>query len=155
MLPRSCFSAVLRLALIVTAVVFGIQALAAEGMLTRDDARRLGLERAWFSQVQLDRGRHHVERAILKDDRITVLTTAGTVQDFSALSGENFWTAPVGNANYPSLGPSASDRYVAIVNGSTLYVLRREDGKPVLDRRVSNGPGAGPAVGAEYVFVPL
>jgi outer membrane protein assembly factor BamB len=77
------------------------------------------------------------------------------VQDFNALTGENVWTAPVGNANYPSLGPSASDKYVAIINGSTLYVLRRQDGKPVLDRRVTSGPGAGPAVAAEYVFVPL
>jgi outer membrane protein assembly factor BamB len=129
---------------------------AIERLMTRDDARRLGLERAWFSQVELDRSRHRVERAILKDDRLTVLTTAGVVQDFNALTGERLWTAPVGNANYPSLGPAASDKYVAIVNGSTLYVLRRQDGKPLFDRRVVGGaPGAAPAVSAEYVFVPL
>jgi hypothetical protein len=128
---------------------------AAERMLTRDEARRLGLERAWFGQVEVDRSRHRVERAILKDDRLTVLTTAGIVQDFNALTGANLWTAPVGNANYPSLGPAASDKYVAVINGSSLYVLRRKDGKAVLNRRVTSGPGAGPAVAEEYVFVPL
>src|SRR5262245_34927830 len=129
---------------------------AAERLMTRDEARRMGLERAWFAQVELDRSRHHVERAILKDDRLTVLTTAGVVHEFDALTGANLWTAPVGNASYPSLGPAASDKYVAVVNGSTLYVLRRKDGKPVLDRRVYGGaPGAAPAVAAEYVFVPL
>ena len=99
-------------------------ALAAERMLTRDDARRLGLERAWFAQVELDRSRHRVERAVIKDDRLTVLTTAGVVQDFNALTGANLWTAPVGNANYPSLGPAASDKYVAVINGSRIIRYR-------------------------------
>jgi outer membrane protein assembly factor BamB len=124
--------------------------------MSRDEARRMGLERAWFAQVELDRARHRVERAVLKDDRLTVLTTAGVVQDFDALTGERLWTSPVGNANYPSLGPAANDKYVAVVNGSTLYVLRRQDGKPLLNRRVMGGaPGATPAVAEEYVFVPL
>jgi outer membrane protein assembly factor BamB len=145
---------------VVTASIIGNlsvnHAHAVERMMTRDDAQRLGLERAWSAQIELDRARHRVERAILSDDRLTVLTTAGVVQEFNALTGECLWTSPVGNASYPSFGPSAGDKYVAIVNGSTLYVLRRQDGKPLLDRRVVGGaPGAGPAVAAEYVFVPL
>lgn len=129
---------------------------AAERLMTRDEARRMGLERAWSSQVELDRSRHRVERAILKDDRLTVLTTAGVVHEIDALTGSSLWTAPFGNANYPSLGPAADDKHVAVVNGSTLYVLRRKDGKPLFDRRIVGGaPGAAPAVAAEYVFVPL
>ena len=131
------------------------EAQAVERLLSREEARRLGLERAWFAQVQLDRSRHRVERAILTGDRLTVLTTAGVVQEVNALTGETVWTAPVGNANYPSLGPAANDKFVALINGSTLYVLRRQDGKPLLDRQVGGGPGAAPAVAAEYVFVPL
>lgn len=130
-------------------------ALAAGQMLSRDEAQRLGLKRAWFAQVQVDRARHRVQRAILEGDRLTVLTTAGVVQDFDALTGETFWTTPVGNVNYPSLGPAADDKHVAILNGSTLYVLRRQDGKPLLNRRVGSSPGAAPAVSQEYVFVPL
>jgi outer membrane protein assembly factor BamB len=128
---------------------------AVERLLSREEARRLGLERAWFAQVRLDRARHHVERAILTGDRLTVLTSAGVVHEFNALTGETLWIAPVGNAEYPSLGPAANDEYVAVVNGSTLYVLRTKDGKPVLDRQVGGGPGAAPAVADEYVFVPL
>ena len=45
-------------------------------------------------------------------------------------------TAPIGNENYPSLGPACSDKYVALVNGSTLYVLDRTDGRPVKIRQV-------------------
>jgi outer membrane protein assembly factor BamB len=130
-------------------------AYASERLLSREEARRLGLERAWFAQVRLDRARHRVERAILTGDRLTVLTSAGVVHEFNALTGETLWIAPVGNPDYPSLGPAASDKYVAVMNGSTLYVLRIKDGKPVLDREVGGGPGAAPAVADEYVFVPL
>ena len=70
-------------------------------------ARHLGLERAWFAQVRLDRARNRVERAILANDRLDVLTTARVLQEMNALTGETLWIAPVGNPNYPSLGPSA------------------------------------------------
>jgi outer membrane protein assembly factor BamB len=128
---------------------------AAERLLPREVARRLGLEGAWFAQAQLDRARHRVERAVLRGDRLTLLTSAGVVQEFNALTGETVWLAPVGNSNYPSLGPAANDKYVAVINGSTLYVLDRGDGRPVLNRQVGGGPGAAPGLADEYAFVPL
>jgi outer membrane protein assembly factor BamB len=118
-------------------------------------ARNLGLERAWYAQVQLDPARNEVERAVLEGDRLTVLTTAGVVHEFDALTGRTMWIAPIGDPDHPSLGPAASDKYVALLNGSTLFVLDKADGKPVVIRRVGGAPGASPAVGASYVFVPL
>ena len=44
---------------------------------------------------------------------------------------------------------------MAVLNGSTLYVLDRVDGKPVFIRRVGGAPGAAPALAKDYVFVPL
>ncbi len=128
---------------------------AAPRLVTEDQARHLGLERAWNAQVRVDAARNEVERAILEGDRLTVLTTAGVVQEIDALTGKTVWTAQIGNPDYPSLGPAASDKYVAVVNGSTLYVLDRADGKPLMIRRVGGAPGAAPAVGKSYVFVPL
>jgi outer membrane protein assembly factor BamB len=158
--PFMKFGPALLLAFLVTVAEFSWivpahMAHAVERLMSRDEARSLGLERAWFAQVRLDRARSQVQRAILVGDRLTVLTSVGLVHEFNAVTGETIWTAPVGNENFPSLGPAADDKYVAVVNGSTLFVLRREDGRPVLDRRVGGGPGAAPAVAAEYVFVPL
>jgi outer membrane protein assembly factor BamB len=127
----------------------------ASRLVSQEEARHLGLTRPWFAQVQLDRSRNRVERAILKGDRLTVLTSAGAVQELSALTGETFWIASIGNPNYPSLGPTASEQFVALVNGATLYVLDRADGKPVISRRVGGAPGAAPALASKYVFVPL
>ena len=115
---------------------------AATRLLPQEELRQLGLVRAWFAQVRLDRSRNHLERAVLDDDQLTVLTNAGVVQQLNALTGETLWVAPIGNENYPSLGPACSDKYVALVNGSTLYVLDRVDGRPVIIRRIGGAPGA-------------
>jgi outer membrane protein assembly factor BamB len=92
---------------------------------------------------------------VLEGDQLTVLTSAGVVQEIDAQTGETVWTAAIGNENYPSLGPTCSEQYVALVNGSTLYVLDRKDGRPVLIRQVGGAPGAAPALATKYVYVPL
>lgn len=124
-------------------------------LIPQEDLKRIGLTRAWFGQVKLNPARNQVERAIFKGGRITVLTTGGVVHEFDAETGETLWTASIGNENYPSLGPAANDQFVALVNGSTLYVLDRTDGRPTLIRQVGGAPGAAPAMAERYVFVPL
>jgi outer membrane protein assembly factor BamB len=124
-------------------------------LVSQEEARHLGLERAWFAQVQLDRSRNRVERAVLTRDRLTVLTSSGVVQEFNALTGETLWTATIGNPLHPSLGPAANDKFVALVNSSTLYVLDRAYGRPIIVRPVGGAPGAAPALTNAYVFVPL
>jgi DNA-binding beta-propeller fold protein YncE len=127
---------------------------AAMKLVPQDELQRVGLTRDWFGQVRVNHARNRLERAVLHGDRLTTLTTAGVVQDFNALTGALFWTAPVGNENYPSLGPACSDKYVALVNGSTLYILDRTDGRPVDIRKIGGAPGASPALSEKYVFVP-
>lgn len=128
---------------------------AARRLNTEMDARRLGLTRAWFAQVRLDPARNHVEGAVLAGDRLTVLTSAGVVQELNALTGQTMWIAPIGNPDHPSLGPAASDEFIAVLNGSNLYVLDRADGRPVIIRPVGGAPGAAPALAKDHVFVPL
>src|SRR3982750_3258905 len=128
---------------VVAAVLLAVVVLAGEArgerrLIGQDEAARLGLTRAWFTQVQLSAAHTHVERAVLEGDRLTVLTSAGVVQELDALTGKTFWTAPIGKENYPSLGPAGNEKYVAVLNGSTLYVLDRKDGKPAIIRGVGS-----------------
>ncbi|HVT29878.1 MAG TPA: PQQ-binding-like beta-propeller repeat protein [Lacipirellulaceae bacterium] len=141
--------------LILATVCVAGDACGANRLVSQDRAHRLGLTRAWFTQVQLDPARDQLVRAVLHGDRLTVLTSAGVVQEIDALTGRTYWIAPIGNENYPSLGPAGNDKYVAILNGSTLYVLDRNDGRPVIIRTVGGAPGAAPALADDYVFVPL
>src|SRR5687768_3683401 len=123
--PQARAALVVAISLLVISTT-GHFALAAR-LISREDARHLGLERAWFAQVRLDRARNQVERAVLANDRLDVLTSAGVVQEFDAKTGETLWIASVGNPKYPNLGPAVSETHVALVNGSTLYVLDRTD----------------------------
>ena len=136
--------------ILVASVALAIFVLAGEArcehrLISQDEAAHLGLTRAWFTQIRLNAAYTHVERAVLEGDRLTVLTNAGVVQELDALTGKTYWTAPIGNENYPSLGPAGNEKYVAILNGSTLYVLDRKDGKPAIIRPVGSAPGAAPA----------
>jgi outer membrane protein assembly factor BamB len=124
-------------------------------LLARDQAARLGLVRAWFAQVQLDSARAHVERSILAGNQLFVLTSDGTLQAFDALTGASMWVVSAGNPDHPSLGPTANEAQVAIVNGSTLHVFNRADGQPSVVRRVGGTTGASPAMSKTYCFVPM
>jgi outer membrane protein assembly factor BamB len=127
----------------------------AHRVVTQESAARLGLARPWFTQLRVDGARNHVVRAVLENDRLTVVTSAGIVQQLDALTGRTHWIAPIGNEFYPSLGPAVNDKFVALINGSTLYVLDRNDGKAIIIRSVGGAPGAAPALAENTVFVPL
>jgi outer membrane protein assembly factor BamB len=124
-------------------------------MLAREQIARLGLVRAWFAQVQVDGSHSRVQRAILSGDQLFVLTNVGTLHAIHALTGETMWVATLGRPDFPSLGPAANDAQVAVLNGSTLHVLDRIDGRPIIVRRVGGAPGAAPAMSNNYCFVPM
>ncbi|MEM6654423.1 MAG: PQQ-binding-like beta-propeller repeat protein [Planctomycetota bacterium] len=117
--------------------------------------RQQGLTRAWFSQVQLDRSRHVVERAILGGEQLFVLTTNGTLHAFDAETGATNWVTRIGEPRYVSLGPGVGPDHVAVVNGTTVFVLDRADGREVKTFRTNGGVAAAPAIADGYVYVPL
>jgi hypothetical protein len=49
----------------------------------------------------------------------------------------------------------ASENHVALLNGSTLYVLRSTDGEMMWQKKTDGVPGASAAISNEYVFVPM
>ena len=146
------------LAVLTIAIVAGAPAARAQvssGLISQQQARSIGLERAWFARAQVDPAHSTFVRWILSHDQIVLLTSAGLVQLLDANTGQTLWTSDVGNPNYPSLGPAVNDEYVALVNGSTLYILDRRSGQPVNEIRLGGAPGAGPALGKDYAYAPL
>ena len=130
-------------------------ALRASSLVREDQAQRFGLQRAWFTQVDVNPGRNTVERAVLTGDELAVLTSAGVLHVVDAHTGATRWVERIGNPRYASLGPAASDTHLAIINGSTLLVFDRKTHREVLRTSVGGGPSASPALGEDYVFVPL
>ena len=125
------------------------------GLISRSEATRHGLERGWFTQVQIHRGRGEIQDIVHAGDTLFVLTGQGLVHSIDAESGRTHWSVQVGSPQHPSLAPAANDAYVAVINGSQLYVIDRATGRAVWDRRLGDAPGAGPAITEARVFVPM
>ena len=187
-------------------------------VISQTEARRYGLERAWFTQVRLDparsrmtdmsyfvstaqshtvyqveyqdRKRNFSERdadrfgdllgkegaekeanAFVEDlKRREIESTINTIQvpevtlyavtdravlhAIDAETGRTRWTTVVGNRNHPLEKPGVSENYVAVLNGSTLHLLKRDTGEMAWIRPIQGVASAGPALTAEYVVVP-
>ena len=106
-------------------------------------ARRHGLVRAWHTQVQLDLGRARLKHVVLDRGTLFVQTDRAMLQAIDAETGQTLWAVQVGRRNHPSLTPSANEKVVAIVNGSTLYIVDRFTGELLWKTVVDGSPGAG------------
>lgn len=92
---------------------------------------------------------------VLPEITIYVVSDSGVVQAIDGETGRTRWSTLIGSARYPTDAPAANDDYVAIVNGTHLYVLNQATGSIAWRRQTQSAPGAGPAVSDELVFVPM
>lgn len=127
----------------------------AEALLTQTTAARLGLTRAWFAQIGAARSTGPIGFMNCDRGMLYVQTTRGSVTSIDAETGRRLWTSQIGSPNHTSSEPDGNDKILAVVSGSTLYVLDRHTGALLWQRLLNGTPGAGPGVSASYVFVPM
>lgn len=139
---------------IAVAMATSANAQLSSGLVSQGDAASAGLKRAWFARAAVNPARSQVVDWVLSGDQILILTDAGVLQAIDAHTGRSLWVTQFGNPQYPSLGPAANDQFVAVLNGSTLYLMDRNTGRIQRQLPISGAPGAAPAVGKEHVFVP-
>jgi outer membrane protein assembly factor BamB len=95
-----------------------------------------------------------IERRVIPEITLVATTDRGMVHAIDGNTGKTRWSTSVGKNRYPTTAAGASDKYVAVVNGSTLHVLNAADGSLAWSRPMNGAPGAGPAVSDSLVFVP-
>src|ERR1700742_3916125 len=93
--PRARWERTLVCIVSLSAALLATRAIEARRLVSATEARQLGLERSWLTQVSLDSARNRLERAVLNGDRLTVLTTAGVVQELDALTGQTIWSVRI------------------------------------------------------------
>ncbi|EAQ80849.1 outer membrane protein assembly factor BamB family protein [Blastopirellula marina] len=82
-------------------------------------------------------------------------STSGTLNALDGQTGRKLWTQLPGQPFHPSQKASADGKYVATINGLTLYVLHRENGELVWKRNLSSAPSAGAVIGEGHIYAPL
>lgn len=118
-------------------------------------AQQAGLTRAWFTQAPIDAATQQIHAAVLSDGVIYVLTSAGNVQALDAETGAPKWRRRYGDRLAPVAGPTVEGNRLAIVVGSTAFLIDAETGAQVLAKQLDGAPGGAPAIGEEYLLTPL
>jgi outer membrane protein assembly factor BamB len=88
--------------------------------------------------------------------RVRMFATAsnGVIQAVDGESGRTMWKRRIGDPRYPSFRVATNEDRLAIVNGSTLYMVEQETGRVLWDRAMVGTPGASPALSNFYAFIP-
>jgi hypothetical protein len=145
----------LTLALIALWPLIASPALAKNSLVTFESASVNGLERSWFSHVQVDSARHRVEHWLLEGENVFALTSSGTLHALNAETGESLWVAEAGDSSGITTGFAAAGDYVALLTATRLHLIDRHDGHRIWSRRVGGPPSASPALSATHVWVSL
>jgi outer membrane protein assembly factor BamB len=152
---RSVFIALVS-ALLTTAFCPNGSLWAARGeLISETTAARYGLTRPWFTQVHHDRDLGKLQSLVLHDGTLYAQTNKGLIQAIDAETGQPLWERQVGKPIHPTMTPGTGRDFLAVVNGSRLYVLNRYNGDLLLERELSGSPGGGPALSDQWVYVPL
>lgn len=92
---------------------------------------------------------------VVPEISLYVVSDSALLQCLDGETGRTKWSQVVGNASYPTFAAAANDDIVAVVNGSTLYILDAQDGKEINRRTTGGAPGAGPGVSDLFAHVPM
>ncbi len=127
----------------------------AAGVISQTTAARYGLTRAWYAQVGSERATGPITHLHQDHGMLLVQTEQGTLSGLNAETGRILWSTQVGPRNHSSTEPAVNDTYVAVINGSVLFVLDRNNGQLLWQRQIFGSPGAGPALTETHVFTPM
>ena len=121
--------------------------------LGREEAKRLAEQNV--RDLKLAKLNPQMSAQTLPEINLVVVTNRGVVQAIDGETGRTRWTTPVGNPFYHSEAPATNDDYVAIINGSSIYLLDQATGKLVWRRQARGAPSAGPALSDYALFAPM
>ncbi len=115
-------------------------ALRAENVLIPQSlAQRHGLTKAWYAQVDLDKSSDHIAYITQQGGMLYVQTSHATVHALDAETGLKIWSVQIGRRNQMSYAPGVNDNFLAVINGSNLYVVEPQDRQAEMGAAVDHG----------------
>lgn len=123
-------------------------------VVTQEMAQRYGLQRAWATQIELDRSRGRVAYATLHSGLLLVQTTQAALHVLDAETRRTVWVGHIGKPGAVTSPPAANEKYVVATNGSVVYLFDRASGKVLWTRKMPSVPSTGPAISSSRIYVP-
>lgn len=126
---------------------------ASQGVPTKSELARHGLERQWWSQASFDPGRDALKTLSVDEDAVYVVSNRGFVTAFDAETGGRMWSVRLGGDNVPVLEPVSNDTQVLAAVGMSLVALDKTNGNVQWRLSLRGQPSAPPAVDNSNVYV--
>jgi len=123
------------------------------GLIDTREIPKYGLHRDWFTQLPIDSSIDSLEKIFVYDSKVYAQTESGMLVALDGESGELIWATQIGVPYRSHSKPTFSEKYVALIGGSTLYVLNRDDGIIAWSRPHSSTQGLGATIVADHVYV--
>jgi outer membrane protein assembly factor BamB len=96
-----------------------------------------------------------VTKRVVPQVTLYCIAESGLVTALDAETGATLWSRQFGSNNNPPYQPGVNDKYIAIANGTNVFVADSQTGEILYDSPLASLPGAGPAVSDEVVHIPL
>jgi hypothetical protein len=124
-------------------------------LISQEQAQQVGLQRAWVTQVPLDRARSKITHIKLQAGLLLVVTSENMLYVIDPESGQIQSSFLIGNRKVTALSAAANATNIAVANTARLVILNRASGDVVMDREVGGVSECGPVLSAHNVIVPL
>jgi len=125
------------------------------GLVSQEQAQKVGLMRAWAAQAGMDRTRDRLVSLTMAGDSLLTQTKQGVFQSIDAETGARHWSLSVGKRRLPSFAPAANGRFVAMINGNTLYLLDQRTARIVHEFELEFAPASAPVMDDRRVYCML
>lgn len=106
-------------------------------------------------QLQVEGKKPKLTPKAYPDIILMAVSERGVLQVLDADTGRTRWVLNIGDPLHPSTAAGANDTHVAVCHGSSVFIYDRDSGRLVWTRKLGGAPGAGPALGHEFVYIPF
>lgn len=95
-----------------------------------------------------------IEQKVVPNVTLVATSDRGAVHCIDGETGKTRWAVGVGTPASPTTPAAVTDKFVAVVNGTTVYLLQAETGQLEWSRDLAGPTIGGPVASEEFVFVP-
>lgn len=96
-----------------------------------------------------------VTKRVVPQVTLYCIAYSGLVTALDGETGATLWSRQFGTNNNPPYQPGLNDKYIAIANGTAVFVADSLTGELLYESPLASLPGAGPAVSDQVVHIPL
>lgn len=139
----------------VLALTIGSQSAVAQvdALPTNQMLNQYGLEMYWWGQATLNPKRDTIKHVMIDEEGVIMQATSGMVTAFDSETGEKLWTTLVGRTDRAGFQAVANGDLVLIVNGMSMFALKRRSGEIIWEIGLPKYPSTGPGIDDNQIYV--